>query len=141
MRNISEKDLQYQEKKWEIQKGLLTRKKKIDDEKRAFRLSYFPKIQTTKILMAFLFINCSIVEIFTGYVTMKSFELAQMTGNSPDLTPLVSLIGAVVSEVIGFAIYSIKSTKENTKGGIVFENAMRSFNSSDESPADEEING
>ena len=141
MRNISEKDLQYQEKKWERQKGLLTRKKKIDDEKMAFKLSYLPKIQTTKILMAFLFINCSIVEVFTGYVTMKSFELAQITGNSPDLTPLVSLIGAVVSEVIGFAIYSIKSTKENTKGGIVFENAMRSFNSSDESPADEEING
>ncbi len=140
MRNISEKDLQYQEKKWERQKGLLTRKKKIDDEKRAFRLSYFPKIQTTKILMAFLFINCTIVEIFTGYVTIKSFDIAVMTGNSPDLTPLVTLIGAVVSEVIGFAVYAVKSTKENTKGGIVFENAMRSLESC-ETPTDEDING
>lgn len=136
---ISEKDLQRQEKRWEREKGLLTRKKKLTDEKRSFRLSKFPKIQTTKLLMAFLFLNCSIVEIFTGIVTMKSFDLAEMTGASPDLSPLVSLIGAVVSEVIGFAIYSIKSTKENTKGGIVFENAMRSLDSICEDTADEEI--
>lgn len=136
---ISEKDLQRQEKRWEREKGLLTRKKKLTDEKRSFRLSKFPKIQTTKLLMAFLFLNCSIVEIFTGIVTMKSFDLAEMTGASPDLSPLVSLIGAVVSEVIGFAIYSIKSTKENTKGGIVFENAMRSLDSMCEDTADEEI--
>lgn len=43
---------------------------------------------------------------------------------SPDLTPLITLIGAVVSEVIGFAIYSIKAAKENTSGGIVYDLAM-----------------
>lgn len=136
---ISERDLQRQEKQWEREKGLLKRKQKIDSEKREFRLSKIPKIQTTKLLMAFLFLNCSIVEIFTGIVTMKSFELAQMTGNSPDLSPLVSLIGAVVSEVIGFAIYSIKSTKENTRGGIVFENAMRTLDN--EVPTYEDTQG
>ena len=30
---------------------------------------------------------------------------------SPDLTPLVALISAVVGETIGFAIYSIKAAK------------------------------
>lgn len=139
MKYISEKDLQSQERQWERQKGLLTRKKKIDDEKKEFRLSYFPKVQTTKLLMAFLFLNCSVVEIFTGIITLKSFELAQSIGCSPDLTPLVSLIGAVVSEVVGFAVYSIKSTKENTRGGIVFENAMRSYENT--TPTDEEVNG
>ena len=44
---------------------------------------------------------------------------------SPDLTPLITLIGAVVSEVIGFAIYSIKAAKENTSGGIVYDLAMQ----------------
>ena len=47
-----------------------------------------------------------------------------MTFMMPDFTPLVTLIGAVVSEVIGFAIYAIKSAKENTSGGIVYETAM-----------------
>lgn len=129
---ISERDLQRQERQWEREKVILTRKNKMADEKKEFRLSRFPKVPTTKILMAFLFLNCTIVEIFTGYVTMKSFDVAIITGNSPDLTPLVSLIGAVVSEVIGFAIYSIKSTKENTRGGIVFENAMKSETPNDE---------
>jgi len=45
----------------------------------------------------------------------------------PDFSPLVTLIGAVVSEVIGFAIYSIKATKENTKGGIVYDTAMKEY--------------
>ena len=34
------------------------------------------------------------------------------------------LITAVVAEVIGFAIYSLKASKENTKGGIIYETAL-----------------
>ena len=75
-------------------------------------------------LIAILFISCSAIEIFTGIVTIKSFTLAAQLGFSPDFTPLITLIGAVVSEVIGFAIYAIKSLKENTKGGIVYDTAM-----------------
>ena len=41
-----------------------------------------------------------------------------------DFTPLTMLISAVVAEVIGFSVYSLKSMKENTKGGIVFQKAM-----------------
>jgi hypothetical protein len=51
---------------------------------------------------------------------------------APDFSPLITLIGAVVSEVIGFAIYSIKAAKENTKGGIVYESAMRELNMEEE---------
>ena len=40
---------------------------------------------------------------------------------TPDFTPLVTLIGAVISEVIGYAIYSLKAMKENTSGGIVYD--------------------
>ena len=39
----------------------------------------------------------------------------------------MALITTVVAEVIGFGIYALKSTKENTEGGIVFETAMREF--------------
>lgn len=49
-----------------------------------------------------------------------------MTG-MVDFSPIVTLIGAVVGEVIGFAIYAAKSTKENTEGGIVYQNMMNEF--------------
>ena len=39
--------------------------------------------------------------------------------------PLVTLVGAVVSEVLGLAVYAAKSVKENTSGGIIYETAMK----------------
>ena len=83
-------------------------------------------------LIAFLFISCSAIEIFTGVVTIKSFTLAEQLGYAPDFTPLITLIGAVVSEVVGFAIYAIKALKENTKGGIVYDTAMQNMCEHDE---------
>ena len=124
---INAKELQYEERKWERQKELLARKKKIDDEKREFRLSYIPKMSKSKLLVTYLFLNCTLIEIFTGYTTLKSFDLALITGNSPDLTPLNTLVATVVAEVIGFAVYALKAKAENTKGGIVYETAMRSI--------------
>ena len=37
----------------------------------------------------------------------------------------VTLIGSVIGEVIGFAIYSLKSAKENSEGGIVYDSIFR----------------
>ena len=82
-------------------------------------------ISTTKLLMLFLFLNCTLIEIFTGWVTIKCIALAFATGLAVDFTPLVTLIAAVVGEVISFGIYSIKSTKENTKGGIIYDKMMK----------------
>ena len=44
-----------------------------------------------------------------------------------DFTPLVTLIGTIVSEVFGYAIYALKSTKENTVGGIVYDMAIQNI--------------
>jgi hypothetical protein len=82
--------------------------------------------------MLFLFINCSLIELFTGYVTLQNFQLVREVGGMVDLTPLITLISAVVGEVIGFAIYSIKASKENSKGGIVYDTAMQHLNNNDE---------
>ena len=65
--------------------------------------------------MLFLFISCSAVEFFTIFLTFKSLSLGYV-----DFSALQSLITAVVAEVVGFAIYALKSTKENTKGGIIY---------------------
>ena len=128
----AEKEIVLQEKQWEKEKSLQERKYKIKKEKRELKSLYGFKLPTSKLLILFLFINCTLIELFTGWVTIKSIDLATLTMVGPDFTPLVTLIGAVVSEVIGFAIYAIKSAKENTEGGIIYETTMAKLQQTDE---------
>ena len=129
---LDEKKLVQEEKDWAKNKQLLKRKIKIEKDKAKLRnsLKDKSKLTTTKLLILFLFINCTIIELFTGWATVQSIQLALQTGLAPDFTPLVTLIGAVVGEVVGFAVYAVKSTKENTAGGIVYDSAL---NNNDES--------
>lgn len=129
---LDEKKLVQEEKDWAKNKQLLKRKVKIEKDKAKLRnsLKNKTKLTTTKLLILFLFINCTIIELFTGWITIQSIQLALQTGLAPDFTPLVTLISAVVGEVVGFAIYAIKSTKENTKNGITYDIAMRQNNNS-----------
>ena len=120
-----ERDITIKEHRWQREKEVLERKYKLKQEKREFKKQFLPKISTSKLLILFLFINCTIIELFTGFVTLKSLDLTTLTMASPDFTPLVALIGAVVSEVVGYAVYALKSAKENTAGGITYETAMR----------------
>lgn len=91
------------------------------------------KMSTTKKLMLFLFINCTLIELFTGWVTVQNLILARDYGMTIDFAPLVTLIGAVVGEVFSFAVYAAKSTKENTRGGIVYDSALGVNNNTDDS--------
>ncbi len=120
-----ERDITIKEHRWQREKEVLERKYKLKQEKREFKKQFLPKISTSKLLILFLFINCTIIELFTGFVTLKSLDLTTLTMANPDFTPLVALIGAVVSEVVGYAVYALKSAKENTAGGITYEAAMR----------------
>lgn len=108
-------------KKWEQEKIEIEKKEQLKIEKEKFLSKYKkPKLSTTKKLIYFLFVNCSLIEIFTGVITWLS-----ACSDNPDFSPLVALIGAVVGEVIGFAVYGIKSIKENTAGGVVYEKVMQ----------------
>lgn len=120
-----ERDITIKEHRWQREKEVLERKYKLKQEKREFKKQFLPKISTSKLLILFLFINCTIIEFFTGFVTLKSLDLTTLTMANPDFTPLVALIGAVVSEVVGYAVYALKSAKENTAGGIIYEAAIR----------------
>lgn len=120
-----ERDITIKEHRWQREKEVLERKYKLKQEKREFKKQFLPKISTSKLLILFLFINCTIIELFTGFVTLKNLDLTTLTMANPDFTPLVALIGAVVSEVVGYAVYALKSAKENTAGGITYETAMR----------------
>ena len=90
------------------------------------------KFSMTKIFMFFLFINCTVIEVFTGWVTVKNLYLAEMHNIAIDFTPLVTLIGVVLGEVLSFGIYALKSAKENTQGGIVYDKAMAKQESASE---------
>lgn len=120
-----EREIIIKEHRWQREKEVLERKYKLKQEKREFKKQFLPKISTSKLLILFLFINCTIIELFTGFITLKSLDLTTLTMANPDFTPLVALIGAVVSEVVGYAVYALKSAKENTAGGITYEAAMR----------------
>lgn len=112
-----------QAKDWDKEKQYLNLQQDMKHEREQIKNKYKEqkkKLTTTKFLMFFLFISCFVVELFTIYITIKIINV----GFEIDLTPLTMLITAVVAEVIGFAIYSLKSSKENTKGGIIYETAL-----------------
>jgi hypothetical protein len=125
---ITEEELVQEEQDWAKNKQLLKRKIKIEKDKKKLKDSLKDKkeLTTTKLLVLFLFLNCTLIELFTSWATVQSLSIAAQTGLSPDFSPLVTLIGAVVGEVIGFGVYAVKSVKENTVGGIIYDSAMNS---------------
>lgn len=125
---LNKESIEAEEKQWEVEKDLLKRKQKIDKEKEEIKNKH-KKLTTTKLLMLFLFINCTLVELFTGWTVVQSINIATLTGLAPDFTPLVTLIGAVVGEVFGFAVYALKSSRENSEGGIVYMAAAKNNDS------------
>ena len=113
-----------QKEAWDQEKKAIKIQQQIHRERRKL-LNPFAKISFSKWLIFFLFFNCTILEIFTGWVTIQTIKLAFSTGAIIDFSPLVTLIGLVVGEVIGYGIYSLKAIKENTKGGIVYDSNIR----------------
>lgn len=137
---LSRKKLNKKKEKWQLEKELLQEQIELKKQKlKFFELNKIIKKQTstTKRIILFLFINCSLIEIFTGVITIMNLHLAATTGAMIDFTPIVTLIGAVVSEVIGFAIYAVKATKQNTRNGIVFEQMMNKYNMESNSTIDQ----
>lgn len=131
-----EHEIKREEIYWNAEKVILERKQKLREEKREMRKP--KKISTTKFLIGFLFINCTLVELFTGWATAQSLKISYATGNPMDFSPLVTLIGAVVTEVMGFAVYAVKATKENTANGITYMMAQQSLNNNENNPVEED---
>ncbi len=123
---LRQKILQKRIKDWETEKVLLMAEQDLkEDIQNTKNRKKPPKQQrkaltTSKFLMLFLFISCSAIEVFTMYAILKGMNM----GFGIDFTPLTMLITSIVAEVIGFSVYSLKSMKENTKGGIVYETAL-----------------
>lgn len=122
-------NINFQEKLWLQLKPVLNRQNKIEQEKKEIiNERHRIKLPTwSKLLLVFLFINFTILEIFVGWITVQSFNLAYTTGVLPDFTPLVTLIGAVIGQTLTYWTYCNKSKAENTEGGIVFQSMMNNF--------------
>ncbi len=99
------------------QKG--TRKKEIREAKE----KYWPKRKITgsKAGLYYIYIMATVIQIFS-MVAMWHLQ---------DLSALGGLIAATVGEVFAYASYSAKSAKENTKGGIVYETALKGQDEAD----------
>ena len=121
-----EKRAEVERRRWEREKIILESEQEIEEERYALQQrSWQRKLPFSKILMIFLFINFTILELFTGWVTINSFTLAYAINVTPDFTPLITLLGAVIGETLSFGIYSAKAKAENTKGGVVFESTIQ----------------
>ena len=112
------KTINEEEKNWEIERENIKRRNKIREEYDELTRTPSTKLSTSKKALIFLFISCTIIEIFTIWVTIQSLSLAFAMGLMPDFTPLVTLIGTVVGEVIALGAYYAKAAKENT---VLFE--------------------
>lgn len=115
-------------KKWQREKKILEQQQQIQEEKHELKArSWKIKMPFAKLFAIFLFINFTVLEIFTAWVTIQSFTLAYAIGMMPDFSPLLTLLGAVIGQTLSYWIYSSKAKAENTQGGITYDLAMRDF--------------
>lgn len=82
----------------------------------------FKNLTTSKKLVYFLFLNCTIIELFVLAITLVSVFQSTITGIPADFSPLNTLVGAFVVETVAYAVYALKSMKENVgpDGGVVY---------------------
>lgn len=85
------------------------------------RMKYWPKFvlpSTSKIVLIVAAILCVEILFFCQWMIVK-------TGDTNALYAMVGVITALASIVIG---YFVKSTRQNTVGGITYETAMAQLN-------------
>ncbi len=96
-----------EKKQCDREKELFDKRLEVRMVKKSMRTFKFPT--TTKIIMAFLLVNCTAVEIYS-MVVMYQLQ---------NLDALYSLITAVVTETISFAVYAAKSYNETKQEEII----------------------
>lgn len=76
------------------------------------------KPQYSKLLVAFIFLDCLVIQIFIMHMIC-------ITKDTAHLSNLVGLIGTLVAQGTALISYNNKSKAENSASGIVYETAMR----------------
>ena len=96
-----------EKKQCDKEKELFDKRLEVKMVKKSMRSFKWPT--TTKIIMAFLLVNCSIIEVYSMIVMWKL----------ENLDALYSFITAVVTESISFAVYAAKSYNETKQEEII----------------------
>ena len=110
---------QYDSKLAKLQKRNegIERRRKLREE----RMKYWPKFilpSTSKIVLIVAALLCVEILVFCQWMIVK-------TGDTNSLYAMVGVVVSLASIVLG---YFMKSTKENTVGGITYDSAMASLN-------------
>lgn len=100
-------ELDKEKEKYERQMVLYEKEKEIHELKQSMRRWKPPT--TTKLLMAFIFLNCTVVEVYSMVAMWVMM----------DLSPLYSLITAVVTESLSFAVYAAKAYNETKQEELI----------------------
>lgn len=72
----------------------------------------FKNLTTTKKIVVFLFCNVVIIELVAIFATIYTTVASNEMSAAPDYTPLTTLIEAAITQVVAFAVYSVKSSME-----------------------------
>lgn len=72
----------------------------------------------SKLLVAFIFIDCLFIQGFIMHMMAK-------TGDMSHLSSLIGLIGTLFVQGMSLVSYNSKSAKENSVNGIIYEMAMK----------------
>ena len=130
-KNKASQQLKKLDGEWKLEKQILEKKQQIKKEK-AQLLREEKKVTTTKKLVTYLFVCATAIQLFTGYLMIVQIQLLkQGIIITLDTSPLISLIGAVVGEVMVFAVYAVKSFKENKSMADLDFEKMKTFGSKD----------
>lgn len=88
------------------------------------------KITTSKLILLV------VISIVLEIVLFAQYEMNKLG----DLTPMYSLIGVVGVLAPVIKHYYLKATQENTKGGVVYDNMINSFQETTKSEIEEDCN-
>lgn len=127
MVNKTLEELEHEKKQLEEEEELYKKRAEIKELKKSMRK--FQKPTTTKLVMAFIFINCTVVEVYSMWVMWYLL----------DLSSLYALITAVISESISFAIYAAKAYNETKQEELIsLERDRMDLEFSEDDPEGEE---
>ncbi len=85
---------------------------------------------TSKVVLWFMIFMLMGIILFTGWATIQMISVVSAGVGlvAWDFTPLVGLISAIAGQVVIVLGYFVKSSKENSAGGIVYQSMMNEFN-------------
>ena len=98
-------------------------KKKQRQELYAIRHQYDKErktLTTCKKLTIFALADCVVIQIFSMFAMIYLQDISAIYS-------LIAIVGSILCEVFSLVSYNHKSTKENTEGGITYQDMMNKF--------------